>query len=50
MFTMLMTSTAKLENMTENVKFEPIGAVVGSIRCRRPELETLKKEAVNNEK
>ena len=50
MFTMLITSTAKLENMTENVKLEPSGAVAGSIRCRRPEFETLKKEAANDDK
>lgn len=50
MFVMLITSTAKLENVTENVKLEPSGAVAGSIRCRRPESKTLKKEAVNDEK
>ncbi len=38
---MLTTNTAKFENMTENVKLEPRGAVAGKIRCRRPALETL---------
>ena len=41
MLTMLTTNTAKFENMTENVKSEPSGAVAGSVRCRRPAFDTL---------